>query len=510
MPCARPGLAERAARIPARSSSFEPMKAIPPPAAAVAALTLALCGATGALAQSTGDTVDLKTTYVQRLDGARAGDDTGDRVANAGDVNRDGREDLIVGAYTADAGGREDAGAAYLVTSSNAKRVTLATGARNVVEIRGGRKKDNIGQMVAGIGDVNGDGRPDQAVGSYDLTARGRTKAGSMWVILSTGGRTTVNVRKPARGIVRIDGSAEDAQLDPAASAGDFDGDGIGDIVVGETDGAYVVLGRRDFAAVDLGDPGDRAIALLPAGQDDFGYRVAGVGDVNGDGLADVAVGYSGGAVVFFGRRVVPASIAVSTGEFGGYDIGGASSDAPSSFGDAIAGLGDLNGDGREDIAVSASNATARGKRRGGVVAIYYGKEGQEAQAYPPPAGQGLRIFGAGNDDRAGYTVSGAGDVTGDGLPDVIVGSFLAGGLGRTDAGVTYRVSPVAGGGDIHLANLGARVGRWVGSRRQEQSGYAVGAADVDGDGRREILVGAGFAAHRGRHSGSVYVVDAR
>ncbi len=481
---------------------------LPRPAASVAALTLLLCCAAGAFAQAAGDTVDLKTTVVQRLDGAHTGDDTGDRVANAGDVNRDGREDLVIGAYTANAGGREDAGAAYLVTSSNARRVKLGSGAAGVVEIRGGRTEDQVGQMVAGIGDVNADGRPDQAVGSYDLTARGRTKAGSIWVILSTGGRKVVNVRKPARGIVRIDGSAEQAQLDPAASAGDFNGDGIGDLVVGETDAAYVILGRRDFAAVDLADPGDGVIPIEPGAQEDFGYEVAGVGDVNADGLADVAVGYTGGAVVVFGRRDASLAVDLGAAGFGGYDIGGASSDAPDSFGDGVAGIGDLNADGRADVAVAASNAAARGKRRAGVVAIYYGKDGPEAQAYPPAAGEGLRIFGAGNDDRAGYSIAAAGDVTGDGLPDVVVGSFLAGGLGRTDAGVTYRVSPVAGGADVHLANLGARVRRWVGSRRQEQSGYAVGAADVDGDGRREILVGAGFAAHRGRHSGSVYVVE--
>ncbi len=487
------------------------MKAIlPRPAASVAAVTLALCGAGGALAQTAGDTVDLKTTYVQRLDGAHTGDDTGDRVAGAGDVNRDGREDLIIGAYSADAGGRLDAGAAYLVTSSAARRVKLGSGAAGLVEIRGGRTRDRIGQMVAGIGDVNGDGRADQAVGSYGLAVRGRTQAGSIWVILSTGGRETVNVRKPARGLVRIDGSADDAELDPAASAGDFNGDGIGDLVVGETGAAYVILGRRDFGAVDLGDPGDGVIPIEPSGQEDFGFEVAGVGDVNADGLADVAVGYTGGAVVVFGRRESSGAIAAGAAGFGGYDIGGASSDAPASLGDALAGIGDLDGDGRADIAVSASNTVARGKRRAGVVAIYYGKDGPEPQAYPPPAGQGLRILGAGNDDRAGYSVSGPGDLDGDGRPDVLVGSFLAGGLGRVDAGVTYLVSPAAGGGDVWLGNLGAKVRRWVGSKAQEQSGYAVGAADTDGDGRREILVGAGFAAHRGPRSGSVYVVDPR
>jgi hypothetical protein len=482
---------------------------LPRPAAPVAALTLALCGAGAAFAQSTGGTADLKTTYVQRLDGAHAGDDAGDRVAGAGDVNRDGREDLIIGAHSANAGGREEAGAAYLVTSPAARRVKLGSDVAGVVEIRGGRKRDRIGLMVAGIGDVNGDGRPDQAVGSYGLAARGRTQAGSIWVILSTGGRKVVNVRKPAPGLVRIDGSDDDAQLDPAASAGDFNGDGIGDLVVGETGAAYVILGRRDFRSVDLADPGDGVIVIGPAGQDDFGFEVAGVGDVNADGLADVAVGYTGGAVVVFGRRDSTGAIAAGAAGFGGYDIGGASSDAPASLGDALAGVGDLNGDGRADVAVSASNDVALGKRRAGVVAIYYGKDGPEPQAYPPPPDQGMRIFGAGNDDRAGYSVFGPGDLDGDGRPDVLVGSFLAGGLGRIDAGVTYLVSPAAGG-DVRLGNLGAKVRRWVGSKAQEQSGYAVGAADTDGDGRREILIGAGFAAHRGHRSGSVYVVDPR
>jgi len=476
--------------------------------ACVVALTALMSSAAAALAEPAGDTVDLKTTYLQRLDGAHAGDDAGDRVANAGDVNRDGREDVIVGAYTADAGGRKDAGAAYLVRSSGARKVTLGSGARGVVELRGGRAGDNLGQMVQGIGDVNGDGRPDQAVGSYGVTARGRKKAGSIWVVLSTAGKRVINVRKPSRGIVRVDGSAAGAELDPADAAGDFNGDGIGDLVVGETDAAYVVLGRRDFRAVDLAGPGAGVISIVPEGQEGFGFRVAGVGDVNADGLADVAVGYIGGAVVVFGRRDAPRRVDVGALGSGGYDIGGASDDAPASLGDALAGVGDLNGDGRDDIAVSASNASALGKSRAGLVAIYYGKPDSEPQAYPPAPGQGLRVLGAGNDDRAGYAVAGPGDFDGDGRPELIVGSFLAGGLGRVDAGVTYRASP--GDSDLWLGSLGAKAHRWVGSRSQEQSGYAVDAADTDGDGRREILVGAGFAAPHGRHSGSVYVVAAR
>ena len=311
-------------------------------------------------------------------------------------------------------------------------------------------------------------------------------------------------MRKPGSGLVRIDGSEEEAELDPAASAGDFNGDGIGDLVVGETDAAYVILGRRDFRAVDLGNPGAGVLRIRGEGQESLGARVAGVGDVNADGLADVAVGYLGGAVVVFGRRDVSQTVGAGLPGSGSYDIGEATTDPPDSLGDALAGVGDVNGDGRADIAVAASNASAGGQRRAGVVAIYYGKADEAAQAYPPPAGQGMRILGAGNDDRAGFSVAGPGDLDGDGRPEIVVGAFLAGGLGRVDAGATYRVSPPAGGGDVHLASLGASVRRWVGARAQEQSGYAVDAADVDGDGTREIVIGAGFASYRGRHSGSV------
>ena len=476
---------------------------------AVSVGALVLTGAGAALAQSTGDTTDLRTTYVQRIDGAHTGDDAGDRVASAGDINRDGREDLVIGAFSADPGGRESAGAAYIVRSSAARRVKLGSGAGSgIVELRGGRKNDKLGQMVQGIGDVNGDGRPDQAVGTYSVAARGRPKAGSIWVVLTTAGKRTINVRKPASGLVRIDGSEEQAELDPAASAGDFNGDGIGDLVVGETDAAYVILGRRDFRAVDLDDPGAGVLRILGEGQESLGARVAGVGDVNADGLADVAVGYLGGAVVVFGRRDISRTVGAGVPGSGSYDIGEATTDPPDSLGDALAGVGDVNGDGRADIAVAASNASAAGQRRAGVVAIYYGKADEAAQAYPPPPGQGMRILGAGNDDRAGYSVAGPGDLDGDGRPEIVVGAFLAGGLGRVDAGVTYRVSPPAGGGDVHLASLGASARRWVGARAQEQSGYAVDAADVDGDGAREIVIGAGFASYRGRHSGSVYVVD--
>jgi hypothetical protein len=484
-------------------------------AASATALTLVLSGAGAAFAQSTAGTTDLKTTYVQRIDGARDGDDAGDRVDNAGDVNHDGRDDLIIGAYAADRGGRTDTGAAYLVQSSSARHVHLDAGGPNVVEIRGARKNDNIGNIVAGLGDVNGDGRPDQAVGSDDVADPRRLSVSPAWVILSTGGRHVINLRKPGKGIVRIDGSDPDAEIDSIAGAGDFNGDGIADIVVGESnadgdeDSAYIILGSRGFRHVNLGDYGDDEIPIYSGTQAGLGRSVAGVADVNGDGLADVLVGYDGGAVVVFGRKDT-AKIEAQGTAFGGYDIGAATTDAPPSLGGAVSGIGDLNGDGLADLAISASTAPAKGRRHGGLVAVYYGKAGPEPQAYPPAPAEGLQIYGASKDDRAGYAIAGPGDVTGDGRPDIVVGAFLGGGMGRLDAGDTYLVSPPATGGDIDLSHLGPNVQRWVGSAAQEQSGFAVRGADTNGDGHPEVVIGAGFADHVHPNSGSVYIVRPR
>ena len=100
-----------------------------------------------------------------------------------------------------------------------------------------------------------------------------------------------------------------------------------------------------------------------------------------------------------------------------------------------------------------------------------------------------MRILGAGNDDRAGYTVAGGGDMTGDGRPEIVVGAFLAGGLGRIDARRDLsrrrhrRTAATCG-----WATSAPSVKRWVGSQAQEQSGYAVDSADVNGDGTREIV----------------------
>ena len=224
---------------------------------------------------------------MQRIDGAHTGDDAGDRVANAGDVNHDGRDDIIVGAYTADAGGRVNAGAAYLVRSSAARHVKLGTRAPPASSSSAAaHRATTSGRWSPASATSTATGAPDQAVGSYDLT-RARPRQGRLDLgdpLDAAASARSTSPRRPP-GIVRIDGSAADAEIDPAAAAGDFNGDGIADLVVGETDAAYVILGSTSFGAVDLANPGANVLTISPESQASLGLKVAGVGDVNGDGL---------------------------------------------------------------------------------------------------------------------------------------------------------------------------------------------------------------------------------
>ncbi len=390
-------------------------------AASVAALTLLLCGAGAALAQSTGDTADLKTTFVQRLDGAHTGDDAGDRVANAGDVNRDGREDLIVGAYTADAGGRKDAGAAYLVTASNARKVKLGSGgARASSRSAAAARATRSGRWSPASATSTATGaptRPSAATSSTPAGARRPARCG--WSCRPAAARPST-CASPARGLVRIDGSDEEAELDPAASAGDFNGDGIGDLVVGETGAAYVILGRRDFRAVDLGDPG---AGVAP----DLARRAGGL-RLRGRGRRRRQRRRAGRRRrrLLGGRRrrLRPPghSQAVDAGAAGSgsYDIGAGEQRRrrPRSATRSPASA----------TSTATGAPTSRSRRptpRRAASAAPASSRSTTARTAPsrrptrrPPA-QGMRIFGAGNDDRAGYTVAGRGDLDGDGRPEV-------------------------------------------------------------------------------------------
>ncbi len=414
--------------------------------------------------------------------GAGANDVFGVSVASAGDVNGDGFPDLIVGANGNDTGGIE-AGRAYVYYGGPVADATAD------LTLTGAAALDNFGFSVASAGDVNGDGFADLIVGAYGSDAGG-SDAGRAYVYY--GGPTA-----DATADLTLTGAAAGDFFGlTVASAGDFNGDGFADLIVGASgnDAGGVLAGR---AYVYYGGPAIDAVADLTltgaAAADEFGQSVASAGDVNGDGFSDVIVGAygndlggpeAGRASVYYGG---PAADAIADLTL----TGAAASDF---FGYSVASAGDVNGDGFADLIVGAYLNDAGGGNAGRAY-VYYGGAAANSVA-------DLTLTGAAFDEF-GHSVASAGDVNGDGFADVIVGA-RQNDSGGNDAGraYVYYGGPAADAtADIILTGVTAN----------DFFGYSVASAgDFDSDGFADVIVGAFLSDAGAFNSGRAYVVTSR
>ncbi len=255
---------------------------------------------------------------------------------------------------------------------------------------------------------------------------------------------------------------------------------------------------------------------------DSSGFSVSGAGDVNGDGLADLIVGATsadpggvssaGESYVVFGKAngaaVELSDVAAGTGGFVINGVGGHS-------GISVSGAGDVNGDGLADLIVGALNAHSGGIHSAGESYVVFGKaDGAPVEladiAMDANLG-GFVINGIDQNDYSGWSVSGAGDVNGDGLADLIIGATQADPGGDSRAGESYVVFGKANGAAVALADVAAGTGGFVvnGIDVADGSGRSVsGAGDVNGDGLADLIVGA-FGADPGgdSYAGESYVV---
>ena len=194
----------------------------------------------------------------------------------------------------------------------------------------------------------------------------------------------------------------------------------------------------------------------------------------------------------------------------GGFVIKGIDTDDQSGW--SVSGAGDVNGDGLADVVVGALGADAGGDFNAGESYVVFGKaDGAAVNLSAVAAGNGgFLISGIDPNDWCGFSVSGAGDVNGDGLDDIVVAAFRADPGGINSAGESYVVFGKADGTPVDLADVVGGNGGFVinGILGFDRTGYSVsGAGDVNGDGLGDLIVGAPFADGGDSYNGESYVV---
>ncbi len=446
------------------------------------------------------------------MTGEAPGDYFGVSVSTAGDVNGDGYEDVVIGAW----GYISYTGRAYMFFGGSSMDNTAD------VTMTGEAANNYFGYSVSTAGDVNGDGYSDVIIGAIGYNfATGRA-------YIFFGGSSMDNIAD----VIMTSETMDIAFAQSVSTAGDVNGDGYSDVIIGapsynsSTGRAYIY-----FGGASMNDIADIILTGETAGNL-FGESVSTAGDVNGDGYSDVLVGAFGfnsstGRVYLFDyfmkNEIIP-------------DISTTGEAANNNFGYSVANAGDVNGDGFTDIIVGA---TGYSSNRGSAYIYYggltpdtiadvtltgpgvgtffgivssagdinndgyddvivgsYGFDNFRGRAFiyfggsPMDNGSDVILTGEQETDYFGASVSGAGDVNGDGYDDVLVGA--QGNSSNTGRAYLYF------GGDI-VDNVEDAV--FTGGAANNYFGYSVSAAgDVNGDGYSDLIVGAkGYSSSTGR-----------
>ncbi|HVS18761.1 MAG TPA: VCBS repeat-containing protein, partial [Planctomycetota bacterium] len=361
----------------------------------------------------------------------------GSVVETVPDVDGDGVEDVLVASPFL----------AYAGFQSGAVGLHSGVGGGLLLTVGGDAPGDHAGWSVVGLEDIDGDGLGDFAVGAIDADT---PEAGA--------GR--VRVHSGAGGAVLFEwtgNATSDGFGGTLASAGDVDGDGVLDVLVG----AWRADVQRGRVEVRSGASGALIRQHLGNGPlDRLGHSLCGLGDLDGDGLADYALGATQ-------EGVGPGYVLVVSGS-NGVLIHGLSGTTPmEAFGASVCALGDVNGDGVGDLAVGAVFAEVEGNTRGRVDA-FSGASGARLWSH---GGSGLQ-------SQHGFALAGGRDLDGDGTPDLVVGTIFGGGWrGRVTR---------------HDGASGVALGQWIGSGVSDRFGWSVALIeDLDGDGHPDVLVGA-------------------
>jgi len=399
-------------------------------------------------------------------------------VSGISDLDGDGRGDVVVGAAGEEPGG----------SPTNAGRVYIFSGLDGTLQSTlvspNQQTYAHFGNSVSSIPDIDSDGRDDVivAAGGEDPPV----DAGRAYIFSSSGGTVLSTLMSP---------NAEAGGEFGCSVSGipDANGDGRGDVVVGAH---YEQWGGRAY--IFSGSDGTLLSTLVSPNEETsgrFGNSVCGILDVNGDGRGDVIVGApfedpgaspdnAGRAYVFSGSDGTVLSTLISPNDqyYG-------------CFGISVSGIPDVDGDGRCDVIVGAYfESPSPGPSNAGCAYTFSGSDGALLNTFVSPNGE--------TDGRFGNSVSGIPDLDGDSRGDVVVGAPREDpGTSPTDAGRAYIFSGSGGTLLSTLTSPNAQSDAWFGMS-------VSGIPDVDGDARRDVVVGAQMENPGGspQHAGRAYV----
>ncbi|MXS78870.1 hypothetical protein ABF87_13085, partial [Nitrosomonas sp. JL21] len=468
-----------------------------------------------------------------RMDGESRGDFLGFSVSNAGDVNGDGFDDVIIGAPYADPNGDWLAGSGYVVfgkaSGFDAEMHLSSLDGNNGFRLDGEAEFDIFGKAVSSAGDLNGDGFDDVIIGAPWAPNGGRS--GSTYVLFGTASGFSAEVNLSnlnGNNGFRLDGSPFDDSGDSVSSAGDVNGDGLADVIIAApgSDGGYVVFGKASgldggmsLSSLD-GSNGFRLSGITSGNS--TGESVSSAGDFNGDGFDDLIVGASpvnyggsGSSYVIFGKAAgFAATLDLSRlNGSNGFRLDGEPQFIFESH--SVSNAGDINGDGFDDVIVGVRYASLNMSSS----YVVFGKaSGFDAvmnlSSIDGTNGFRLNSKLSENTERRDLSVSNAGDFNGDGFDDLIIGNYEGGpyGGGRY-FGASYVVYGKVSDFDatLDLSTLDGKNGFRLDGTPGDKFGSSVSSAgDVNGDGFDDLLIGAKGLTSNNNFSGSSYIVFGR
>ncbi len=446
------------------------------------------------------DLDDLKPRQGMHLTGLKPEHHAGNGVSIVGDLNHDGFDDFVVMSGNTDGNSRTTSIHSYVVFGHAGAYPTSF--AMNRVNGDNGYILDGIPVEEAlldfgtaapsAAGDFNGDGFEDFALGVATAGTVAATYSGATFIVFGAAApydrSVDIRVLGPAEAW-RIDGAQDRAGIGADLASGDINGDGFDDVLMSSdwNKPAYVVFGKAD------GFDSSLSVASLD-GSNGFALTSARVGrdivaaDLNGDGFDDVIIqdvtNNVGSVRVVFGHSGAFASTISLDGSNGPTFLGGAEIN-PGSF--ALSSAGDVNGDGYEDLLIGAPHATANRQVFAGATYVVFGHGGAfdaQLNLAQMNISQGLRIDGFTKNQFSGTSVSGVGDLNGDGYDDIAIAGF---GL----LGTSY-VPPPDGAYIIYGRDFNHGVAFEGTARGDVLTGTDNGEALVGGRGNDLLIGGAG------------------